>query len=391
MSVDWGKSGRIDTYEFRLVDPFTLQETGERITAVENESKITTALDGDNWSTANFVFHGDVPSNRLVRVYHTIQIPGETEFTGVVGTYFVETSKSDASYHSVDRQVSGYSTLYRHSQDTLVYDFSRPKGYNIAQEMRELVEADGGTIWFTDGALWNQTRTHTVPIFFEAGTNKAKVLRQICEWTNSSLSVTNGGRIHISPYVAPADLGCVYTFETGPMSVYQSDVVYTTNESDTYNRCVAHWSREKVPTHARKNSDGSYAKDSDGKTIYDNDDDFGLSDSAMANVPAYDRFSYENIGRHRTHDITSEPCSHDDLQAQADRWLSENGGFSEYYEITGPSVPLVDVGKKVRYINTNDHSKPIDAYCQVVEKAVTLDQGCMTNWKLKAIQYNQFA
>lgn len=384
MSVDWGKSGRYDAYTASLVDPQTLQETGEDVDLIWGRSSVKWDIEGENISTISLAVHGVVPENRLVRLKHSIVIPGEETFTGTIGTYFVEESEATATYHSIDRTYNGYSTLYRHTQDTLVYDFARPNGYNIAQEVRELVEADGGHVRFLNGALNNQTRCHTRDICFEVGTNKAKVLRQIADWTGSVVGVDQLGYITFAPYVAPRDRGLSYTFEDGATSVYEPGVGYSSNVADTLNRVVAHWSRDKVPTHARKNGD-DYVKDADGNTIYDPDDSFGLSDTVMVNLPAYDKMSYESIGRHRTHDLrVGEPCTHEELQAQAQRYLDENGGFQDFYTLKGPSVPI-DVGAKVRYINNHDHSFNVAFDCEVMQKSSELGNGCMTEWKLRPI------
>lgn len=392
-AADWGQSGRRDAYTLLMVDPFTLQETGEAVDMADAGGSITYDIYGDNIYSASLKVEGNLPGG-LIRVRHSVSLPGGTVADEDLGTLFTVPSDSQVEYRSKESTVKCYSPLYRFTNDVLVRDFVRPAGYNIWSEITELVNAEGGLIRRVDDALQDGGRTHTVQVSWPAGTKRSRVLNDLSGWTSSSLGVDDEGWLTWSPYRAPDERGVSYVFEAGSRSVYGEPVKYSTNAEDACNRALAYWSRDKVPTHSRVEStdaDGTnhYAKGADGKTIQDPDDPYGLSDSAWADLPEWSPYSYEEIGRRATYaERVQDACSHEELRALAERRLAGRHGWYEYYEIQHAGIPGLRVGDVVEYVNDTDHTTgTVDCLCEVTQMKVSLQPGAWTESKLRVVRY----
>ena len=358
--ADWGASGRVDSYEYRLVDPFTLQETGETVSTVEGESQLSFNYYGDNVATGTIVTDAD-DIDKLVRVYHTVSVGGE-EATEVLGTFFADSSTATAKHRSVKRTHACYSLLYRHNEDSFVQDFARTAGTNIVGEMRDIVEADGGHLRTLPGL--DAGKQHTVDVWFEIGTNKGEALRTICGWCGWELGVDPYGFVTVGLYTPSQDRAIAYEFGDGENCTYTAGYDFSNTNAKAVNRCIAYFSR----------------------TSKKDDDLWPLSDSTFADLPERNPFSYQRIGRHRTHVLRAgDACSHDDLAAQAQRYLDENSGAYYSFQIEHAGIPGLRVGDVVRYVNRRDGSKGIDLRLQVAEMQMTLGRGCVCKTTLREV------
>lgn len=392
--TDWGASNRRDEFEFVLVDPFSLNETGESVPVEAGKGSITWGVweaDTDNLCSATIPLVRHTGKDRLIRVKHTITAGDGTKASETLGTFFVDHSEADATYGAVQRRASCYSTLIRFSGDDLAVDFSRTKGTNIVGEVRDLVEADGGRLRVMPGV--DTSREHTMDIWFQVGTLRSTVLRTIANWTSCELGVDDEGFITWSPYVAPAQRALSYTFREGADDcVYVPGFHISDNREKRYNRVTAYYSRSSKPKHARKDEDGNYVKDAEGNTVYDYDDDYPVSASAYVDLPPTNPFSYERIGRRIGLTMSvEEPCSDDELRSQAQRRLDEVSGGVEYYEIEHAGIPGLRIGQRVRYINSRDATVPLDLDCIVEQIQMTLGPGCPCKTKLRAIGYGNLS
>ena len=80
-----------------------------------------------------------------------------------------------------------------------------------------------------------------------------------------------------------------------------------------------------------------------------------------------------------------DACSHDDLVAQAQRYLDENSGAYYSFQIEHAGIPGLRAGDVVRYVNRRDGSKDIDLRLQVAEMQMTLGPGCMCRTTLREV------
>lgn len=381
--TDWGRSGRRNEYTFHLVDPFSLQETGELIDVDAASSTITWGWDTENGYSGSIRAENSVHKDKLVRVRHTATVNGKST-TVTLGTFFIDESPASALYGRVTRDLSAYSTMWRFTQDSLERDFTRAKGQNVVQAIRDLVETDGGLLVVKAGV--NTSKTFGNPIWQEIAQNKADIIRKIASWIGCIVRPDEDGYIVIEPYMNPSEMAVSYEFEAGANCVYVPGVEITDTSASAVNRVVAWWSRKSIPKTAQKDADGKYVKGEDGKTVYKNDDDFGLSDYACIDLPPTHSFAYERVGRRRTHVMKlTEACSNAELVEKATQYLNENCGNTRYYEIEHVSVPHLRAGDVVRYVNHDDYSEPIDAKCQVMEISMTLGPAALCHTKLREV------
>lgn len=360
MNVDWGRSGRRDDYSFFRVDPFTLQETGETIEVVSGSNNVTWSLSSENYVSASLHLFRTTDADKLIRIKHTITLPDGYQESETLGTFFVDYSEADAKYGAVDRQANCYSTLMRFTDDVLAQDFVRPAGTNIIGEVRDLVTADGGRL-VVDTTV-DTDRQHTVGVWFQAGTNRAQVLRQIADWTGCVLGVDDLGNITWSKYVPPEQRPQKAILD----AVYLPGFHISTNSADTVNRVVAQFSRQSK-------QDG---------------DPYPLADSAYVDLPAEHPYSYGHIGRRKAHYLSvGDPCSHDELVAQANRYLEEHAGGVDWYQVEHVGIPGLRPGHIVLWSGSNDASHNFGAVCLVEEISMELGPGAMCKTKLRAVGY----
>ncbi len=300
MGMDWAASGRRDDYSFHLVDPVSLVETGETVDVVEGGT-ITFATSADNRVTASLGLH-NASTDRMIRIKHTITLPGGYQHGETLATLFVDGESAQAQYHHSTRDVSLYSTLLRATADVCARDFARPAGTNIVGEIRDLLETDGGKLRVLQGV--DADRTHTVPVWWEVGTKRSKVLDDLAMWTGCEYGVDEDGYITWGRYIDPMNRPLAYVFEDGENCVYKSGYQLDYGADDAYNRVVAHFARQS------KQDDPSK----------DNYDPYPLSDSVYVDLPATHPYSYERLGRRKAFDLkVSDPCDHASLPAMAPR------------------------------------------------------------------------
>lgn len=360
--TDWGMSGRVDSYSFSLVDPFSLVETGEKIDAEEGASTITWGVGTENVCSASLSLVGEDLGNRLVRVSHGILLPTGEQYQEVLGTFFVNSSRSKAVNKSVRQTCDSYSTLWRFTQDVLSTDIYKPRGYVVVDEAREIIEADGGKLVVMPGA--HAEATHTMNVWWTIGTNKGDLLTNLANWTGNEIGVNDLGFITWSPYIPPETRPVSYSFEDGVNCVYKSGYELDDNRSDAVNRVVAYFS--------------SNEPQKDETPLYP------YSDSVTVDLPDYHPFSYSSIGRRATYALNvSQPCSHSELESQATRYLYEHCGAQRFVTIENVGIPGLRVGQKVHYRNMHDSEEGVDGDYIVDQISMTLGPGAMCQTKLR--------
>ena len=356
--MDWGMSGRRDSYRFAIVDPFTLEEIGE-LEAIPESSKLTYGYYTDNYASATIKAPGTYDRG-LVRIEHTVSLPDGTSETEVLGTFFVDSAETDGGIIP-EQTLTCYSTLWRLSQDYLNVDFVRKQGQTVEGGIRALCTAEGATL-ITSPEI-DTAATHTKDIRFAAGDNRLESLNTYCGWKSWELAVDGYGRQVLREYVQPQYKSVSYRFEAGENCVYlpQEKETFT---GDICNRVVARWSREKAP---------------------DPDDGLGLSDVVTADLLTTSPMSYEVCGRRITHVLDlDEAVSHAELQQVANDYLAQHDAAIRYLEIEHVGIPNLRAGDVVVYVNPRESDEAL--LCEVTQMDISsLSPLMMTRSKLKVI------
>lgn len=362
--TDWGKSNRVDRFEFVLCDPKTLAEVG-KVDADPAASSLTWGYYTDNLYSGTITLAGTNPTklskDRLVRVRHIVEADGEVSSRNLA-TMFVKECAGTSKFKLQTYKASCYSTLYRFTQDVITQDLSRKKGYNLVKLIREVVEATGGKLRVLDGV--NLERQIKRNIWFELGTNRMEILNTAAGWMNCQIGCDEDGYVTLYPYVKPSKKNVKYTFEAGRNCTYLPGVEEEDNRSDIVNRVLMYFSRESK----------------------EKGDTLPLTDRAVATLPEKYAFSYARCGRYQTTVVKlTEPCSHEDLVEKAETYLMENSGEIRHHIIEHVSIPDLTVGDVVLYENDTDYAEPVSDLCMVVQmdmKSLTPGAKCTTKLKI---------
>ena len=357
--TDWGMSGRKDSYTFCLVDPFTLVETGEVVEVEEGQSTITWGEGTDNLCSASIALSDCTNENKLIRVKHGIELPTGETYSETLGTFFVDRSRASALHRRVRRTCDCYSTLWRFTQDVLATDLSKPTGYNIADEVREIIEADGGKFVVMPDA--RASETHSMDVWWPVGMNKGELLENLANWTGNQLGVNESGFITWSLYVPPESRGVSFEFVEGANCLYEQGFDLEDSRADAVNRVVAFYSSNST--------EGSIYPSFNHVTV---------------DLPAYHRFSYENTGRRASYALdVGQPCSEADLRSQAERYLYTNCGAQEFITINHVGIPGLEVGQRVVYTNHHDSRIGLDTEYIIEQISMTLGPGAKCQTKMR--------
>lgn len=353
--MDWGASGRRDTYRFTKVDPFTLSDKGQ-MEALPGECSITYGYYTDNYATAQ-ITAPDSYDGGLIRIYHTTELPDGTSEEECLGTFFVESTERRATAGFVKQSMDCYSTLWRLSQDALPYDYVVRANSLCIDGLKGLITAEGAKAITSNDV--DASRRHTIDVRIATGENRLDAVNAYAGWCGWTVGVDDYGYQTIDVYTPPINRSPSYTFEAGANCVYVPDSSETFT-GDICNRVVARWSQEKVP---------------DGFTVN--------SMRAVADLPKGNPYSYEACGRRITHVLDVDPCSQSELNAKAQQYLSQHDAAIRYFEIEHVGIPHLRPGMTVTYIDERNEDALL---CEVTQMDIgTLGPLCMTKTKLKVV------
>lgn len=352
-AIDWGRSGRVDEYECWLVDPFSLEDRG-KVDIDAASSGVTYAYYTDTQYSATIAVLDDIAKDSLLRLKHAVTIDG-VRYGEEMGTFFAASKSMTALHGRVSRSMDCYSTLLRHSEDSLIFTHNYYVGDNCAGILQQVVEADGGHLVFGPGAP--TSRTHTVNGHWDIGTNKLEMLTTLAGWIGGEISATAHGEVQLDAYTVPSDRPVQWTFEAGRNCIYRPGFTSSEDEGDVYNRALFYYSTDEG------------------------------AGSAYADLADSSPYSYARMGRHVTYsEQLGETATDGELRDKCTGFLQEHGGGAIYYEIEHAGIPGLKPGMMVRYVNEGDYPTRIDAHCLVTEMSVdSLAPMCMTKTKMRAV------
>lgn len=368
VDIDYGQSNRRDSYRFMLVDPFSLLEL-EEVNIDPLESSLTSSYYSDNKVQGTLSIVNDSYNrngqDKMIRIYHKVTIGSYSE-ENALATLFIDSSEATYDRKLMTCSLNGYSSLWRYSDNPLMEEFFRRRGQNVVEEIRYLVEQDGGHLIVEHGV--NISQAHTKDIMFDMGEDELKTINTIAGWIDAMIDVDPYGYIRLRPYYAPSEKGVSYTFKSGENCTYIPGVSISNNKSELYNRVKAYYSRETK----------------------DDTDTMPFSDAVMIDLPASSPYSFERCGRRRGYllDVT-EPCTHYQLERKANNFLEENSIADEYITIEHVGLPFLQKGDVVRYINDVDFEDTFDINGLITEMAInSFNPGCITQSTIKIVRHN---
>ena len=362
--TDWAHSGRTDAFTCHLVNPESLQDVRE--VAIDGaKCSLSWGYYTDNRLSGKVVLaegddfvDGEVA--QMVRLRQKTTVDGQT-FERVLATMFVKSAELETRGGQRTRTLTCYGPLYRYTQDELIDDFQCLQGRSIVEELCALATDRGGKAYVAPEV--DRTRRHTVTTdFFELGTTVMSVLNTIAGWADLEITDTPWGEMRIGNYTLPRDKGSVYTYTEGRTCVRLPGVTRSDNRGDSrYNRVLAYYSRDSK-------EDG---------------DSLPLADRAVAVLGDGSPFSYARCGRWASHvEKVTEACSHDSLQAKAERVLEDNSGSIEYVEIEAADVQEVSCGDAVTYVEAGT---PVKCLVTQMETTGGLTPGMPVRLKMKVV------
>ena len=367
-SVDWGASGRTDTYSLTLVEPFGLSEVGSA-EFVPSSSSITWAADTDAVQSASIALVGDFRQHereRMLRVKHAVRVGG-VEVDEVLGTFFVDGVSRESASGRLSRRLSCYSSLWRLSQDVLADDYFEASGANALAACVRLITYAGGL-----AATDHEVDPAAVLIsdeFHQIGENRLETLRTVAGNRDWRIGVDPYGLVTVYPYTEPSARPVRYRFRGGSQGIALVGLAMTPTRSEAVNRVVAWWSREELP------DDGTAG--------------WGYSKRYVADLDEGQPFSYERTGRRKTMTLRlSEPCSAAALKARAEACLRENAGDQTDLTIRHPQVPGLRLGDVVTYTNDHDEPEPLSLTCEVTQMSASLTPGMVCQTRMRVIDWS---
>lgn len=352
---DWAQSGRINTFDFVLVDPFTLQEVGS-IESRSDAGSLSWNVDASNWYSATLNLAEQPSRDYMIRVKQRIQL--EDEYSEqVLATMFVD--KAPVSYLNGKGlwKASCFSPMYRYTKDILYGNHFWPVGHKVVDAIKEIVVADGSLFKIDNTAGYNLDRTFSVPVMFPHGYKKYDAIQEMASWIGCKIYPDAYGYITLAPWIDPSLRPLTFDFTEGVNEcVYQRGYNYEDLQADSYNRWLVWYETAEGSSVADAHLDGNHP------------------------------FSFQRIGRWVTYTETvQDAIPQTDLQALADRRKAENSVYDRYIEIKYASNPYVNVGCRVRYENSNDGVKPIAVLGEMAQIDLKLDKTALATGKIRVI------
>lgn len=328
--TDWAASGRRDSYELVAVDPFSLEETG----AVDFEpsaTSVTFAKDSETGASASIAVWADswsmVGCNRLLRIKHTAVV-GDEYRQETLGTFFVADPPAVERYGRWRQTLACYSTQLRYTGDVLGDDLSLKRGAKCVPAVVALAQGVGGKVAVGLRATENDAGL-TSAVLFRVGDSLSETMQTLLALAGCRMRADDDGLTVIERDLDAAEVAPSHTFEDGSGGTCQDGAEWVYGDGDWYNRVVAMWSREALPSP---------------------DDGLGYSMRSVADLDRGHAHSYESTGRRATYVLQlADACTASELAGRAQRALKGVADQPRYVTVDHVGVPGLRVRDTVVY------------------------------------------
>lgn len=371
MSEKYSLSGRIDNFEFELIDaikPVTSKPSGTLIGVKSGtltwdgttDLKLTGSLD---------VVGTPLLHNKYIRVYYVSTIPFAKIFGGVtwktyrylLGTCYADTESGHYENGKYSGTVSLRGTLARYLDDKSTKVITMGKGTKIVEFTKKVLSWYGGQYSIT-GLTDRKT---SQPHVWDFGTSPYEIVATLAAFVNGYISCDRSGVLTISKYVEHAKRPVTYTYPTGSDSVTLSGIDIESTQGGAVNRVVVQYTKRET-----------YSQNGKTKTrdvpIY-----------GSASIDASNQAAKQKTGRYITYTekLTSlKPETQKQANKRAKDILKIEGGYSIVYTVKSLFLP-VSIGQVVHFVYDK-----IDVDAIILSIEYTLSPGCPMTVKMKRLR-----
>lgn len=261
-------SGRIDAYEFEILDSASYSRTVGWLRGV-NSGKLTFALDTDLKITGNLSISSDQYFDPcVIRIHYKPSLNGETKDI-VVATCFAFAKDMNIVMGRYTGTIELKSTLARYVDDVLQGDFTIAKGHSFKSEFSRFTTnvCPGGKYAFD-----MNVKDVVVPeaIMIERGKKTMEVVKAVADGLGASIMVDPYGTLRFIPYMAPSKKKRSAELPVGEYSVTLPGVKISNDFPDLPNRVAYHCQIQYRMEEYKLNDKGNKVPDGRGgyKTQY---------------------------------------------------------------------------------------------------------------------------
>ncbi len=298
----WTTSGRVDTYEYVMVNPNNFNvpigtldgvTSGKLTFGYETDLKVSGSLEVSSTSMIN---------DCVLRVYYKPRLSSGQSKSILLGTFFAhaDSVKFDKGRYTGTLELE--SMLARYTDDVLQKAFTLGKNKTYKSELKRLLasESPGGKYKFDNNL---SDRKNAAAQSFERNKATMEVIQAIADGLDARIDVDEQGAMIMEKYYAPSKKTCTLGLPTGQYSVTLPGVEIETANSELPNRvvyyCDVSWT-ERVYVRDKKGSKVKYTSGSNKGKYKTKKVNKKKSIAGKAQVTAASPLHYSKRGRYVT-------------------------------------------------------------------------------------------
>jgi len=224
LSLPWDKSGRMDRFEFEMLDPRDLTKSRGTLTGVVTTGGTITKSNSMDTRTIGTLKLRDSNyiKNSLIRVWHIVD---EWELRYPLGTFYVGDISYTYGKGGETASLSLLSTLVNLSDRAYTKHYTI-NSYTTTGDVIEDIRTESGLEFKVDAMA--SSGFYLSPVVYDYGTTVLEVLSDTIKRANCRYDVDGYGHVLITQDVDAVNIGAVYTFDPdAPKSPIVGDISIT--------------------------------------------------------------------------------------------------------------------------------------------------------------------
>jgi hypothetical protein len=213
-AIDWGQSGRIDSFEFERIATTNLNKVLGKLEGVVGGS-LSFSYDSSNKLTGSLrVADCNFVRGCLIRIYMVSTLGKDTEKIELATCYPVT---ADLEYENgkCSGTIDLLSPLARFTEDKLYKNYSIKAGSSAITVFKNIFSWLGGKYSITGVSDKNFTKNHVIKF----GESPMGILQKCADAVGGEITCDTHGRTVLRKYVSMWNKSVVYTFPTGERSI----------------------------------------------------------------------------------------------------------------------------------------------------------------------------